>query len=282
MEDENFRTLFESYFKRAKLVFDDAGLRKFNGFLWERALLAEGDYLVESGRNKCFLKSEGRETSWKRLLRGDPKKEGEEVKRNIVWRVMDQLNPDGDVCADLGGIIERVVVDDLWRKLLVETPEAIRYCENRLIRWWSAENIFLLKRSQLNGTHVDLFTYCLFEGELESLMGHLEHQIFERCYYRSVTDTLSDAGIVLVGNLEEHQFHLEVLNSRAHQALFLTACPAESDSFVEAKIWPSLKELGFAEVYRENETRAVELSVPRDEIINRLQELEAYLKKAFQ
>jgi hypothetical protein len=281
-EDENLRSSFESYFKRAKLLFGDAGLQSFNGFLWERALLAEGDYLVESGRNRCFLKSEGRETSWKRLLRGDPKKETEEVKRSIVWRVMDQLNPDGDVREDLEAIIKRAEVGDPWRKLLVANPDAIGYCENRLIRWESAERIFLLKRSQLNGTHADLFTYCLFEDELKSLVERRELPIFESCEYRSVTDTSNDAGIVLVGKHQEHQFHLEVLNSRDDHALFLIACPAESDSFVEEEIWPCLKELGFAEVKRDNETRAVELSVPRNEIVKRLKELEVHLKKASQ
>lgn len=281
-KDKDFRSSFESYFKRAKLVFGDQGLRNFDGFLWERALLAEGDYLVDSGRNKCFLKSEGRETSWKRLLRGDPKKEGEEVKRNFVLRLMDQLNPDGDVCADLEEIIKRAVVGDPWRKLLVDSPEAIGYCENRLIRWWSAERIFLLKRSQLNGTHADLFTFCLFNGDLKLLVEHGELPILENCEYRSVTDTSNDAGIVLVGTRDEHQFHLEVLNSRDDEGLFLIACPADSDTFVEEGIWPGLKELGFVEVRRDNETRAVELSVPRNEIVNRLQELDAYLKRAIQ
>jgi hypothetical protein len=281
-EDENLRSSFESYFKRAKLVFGDAGLRDFKGFLWERALLAEGDYLVESGRNRSFLKSEGRETSWKRLLRGDPKKETEEVKRSIVWRVMDQLNPDGDVCEDLEAIIKRAEVGDPWRKLLVANPDAIEYCENRLIRWESAERIFLLKRSQLNGTHADLFTYCLFKGALKSLVERRELPTLESSEYRSVTDTSNDAGIYLGGKHQGHHFHLEVLNSRDDHALFLIACPAESDSFVEEEIWPCLKELGFAEVKRDNETRAVELSVPRNEIVNRLKELEVHLKKASQ
>lgn len=281
-QDENFRALFETYFKRAKLVFGDAGLRDFNGFLWERALLAEGDYLVESGRNKCFLKSEGRETSWKRLLRGDPKKEGEEVKRDIVLRVLDQLKPDGDVSTDLEGIIKRAEVAEPWRKLLMVKPDAIGYCENRLIRWWSAERIFLLKRSQLNGTHAELFTYCLFEGQLKSLVERGELPLFESCEYRSVTDTPNDAGIVLAGTREAHQFHLEVLNSREDLPLFLIACPTESDPFVENEIWPRLKELGFAEVQRDNETRAVEVSVPRNEIIKKLQDLEVILNGAFQ
>jgi hypothetical protein len=278
-EDEEFRSSFESYFRRSKLVFDDEGLREFDEFIWERALLAEGDYLIESGRNRCFLKSEGRETSWKRLLRGDPKKEGEEAKRNFVSRVMEQLNSDGDVCADLKGIIERAKVGDPWRKLLVENPEAIGYCENRLIRWWSAERIFLLKRSQLNGTHADLFTYSLFNGELKSLVEQGDLPPFDGCEYRSVTDTWNDAGIVLVGKREEHRFHLEVLNSRDDQALFLIACPAESDSFVENEIWPALMELGSTVVTRENETRAMELVVERKQIVEKLRELGAYLKK---
>jgi hypothetical protein len=281
-EDEMFRSSFESYFKRAKLIFDGEGLRSFDGFLWERALLSEGDYLVDSGRNKSFLKSEGRETSWKRLLRGDPKKEGEEVKRNIVSRVMDQLNADGDACADLAGIIERAEVGDPWRKLLVENPEAIGYCENRLIRWLSSERIFLLKRSQLNGAHGDLFTYCLFKGELESLTEHGDLQLFEGCEYRSVTDTGNDAGIVLVGKQEDHRFSLEVLNSRDDEALFLIACPAESDSFSEKEIWPALVDLGFTEVKRENETRAMELAVERKQIVEKLRELGTHLKKTFE
>jgi hypothetical protein len=281
-DDEHLRSSFESYFKRAKLVFGDAGLRNFNGFLWERALLAKGDYLVESGRNRCFLKSDGRETSWKRLLRGDPKKESEEAKRDIVWRVMDQLNPDGDVCNDLEAIINQAEVGEPWRKLLVENPGAIRYCENRLIRWESPETIFLLKRSQLNGTHADLFTYSLFNSELSSMYGQRGGSLFERCEYRSVTDTSNDAGIVLHAKHEKHQFHVEILNSREGRSLFSIACPAETDPFVQDVIWPSLKELGFNEVTRANDTWAVELAVPRNSIVAKIQELEAHLKEYLQ
>jgi hypothetical protein len=47
-------------------------------------------------------------------------------------------------------------------------------------------------------------------------------------------------------------------------------------------IWPSLKELGFNEVTRANDTWAVELAVPRNSIVAKIQELEAHLKEYLQ
>jgi hypothetical protein len=278
-EDQNLQHEFDAYFKRAKLVFSDTGLRDFDDFLWERALLAEGDYLVDSGRNYCFLKSEGRETSWKRLLRGDPKKETEEERRSVVGKVMAQLDPDGDIEDNLRDIIASAKVDKHWRELLVKHPEAIDYCENRLLRLDSEERIFLLKRSQLNGTHADLFTYCLFKGQIDELVGKGELPSYESCEYRSVTDTWNDAGIVLQAKVGKHRVVVEVLNSRDCEARYLIACPWHSGSFLEENVWPALEEAGFTEVKRVNESRAMERSVERNEVVKSLQALGEELGK---
>jgi hypothetical protein len=274
--DEEFRSHFVACLKRANLIFGDDGLKHFDHFLWERALLAEGDYLVESGRNYSFLRSEGRETSWKRLLRGDPKKPSEEARRDVVWRVMDQLDPEGDVVAALKRIVDRAQVAEHWRELLVLHPEAIAYCENRLIRKESDERIYLLKRSQLNGTHADLFTYCLLE-EIDKLASEGKLSRFEVCEYRHMTDTWNEPGIILTAEFGNKPVTIEVLNSRDGEARYVIGIPWVADSPVEANVWPAAAELGFTMEQRIDKTQAMELRVERDKVIETLRQLGEHL-----
>jgi hypothetical protein len=66
---------FKEYAEKAKALFNDEGLNNFDDFLFERALLATGDYLLKSNSvDHSFLISKGRnerDISWKRLLRDD-------------------------------------------------------------------------------------------------------------------------------------------------------------------------------------------------------------------
>ncbi|MCY4275550.1 MAG: DUF262 domain-containing protein [Gammaproteobacteria bacterium] len=158
---------FKDYLSKAEAMFTTSGLVEMADFRWERALLSIGNYLELStiGHNGSFLSNPATEpASWKRLLRGGV---GKTEARNILKKLLDRLTPSEPTSEQLDQIIASVTtVPDEWRKAFIKTPEAIKYCERRAIRLWEQNHIFLLKKTQLNGTHAELYTYCLYVNVL--------------------------------------------------------------------------------------------------------------------
>ena len=151
---------FERYLILAEKTFSASGLVDLGRYRWQRALLSYGDYLLPRGSNLSFLVNTiTDETSWKRLLRGigtnhEP--------REFLKQLWDQLDSNKDLTPQLEGQIDSVHELEPWRAALIHCPEAFEYCEKNYIRKESKNIIYLLRRSQLNGFHADLFTYCLY------------------------------------------------------------------------------------------------------------------------
>lgn len=271
-EDADFRRDFDSYYEKANRIFNAQGLREFEAFLWERALLSMGDYLIESGRNYCFLKSEGRETSWKRLLRGNPKKLQDEERRDIVLKVLIRLDLDANAANSLREIVETADIDSNWRRLLVENPEAIEYCENRLIRWISEEEVYLLKRSQLNGLHSDLFSYCLYFQQVRSLIEDGILKPLTSCDYWSMTDTLMEPRIFLSGSTGEGKVDVWVFNPSGEEAMYeLKVSWGKSES--SEKLRSSLEMSGFLSNDRSDGNINATKRITRDFAVTELRNL---------
>jgi ribosomal protein L28 len=77
---------FKEYSEKAKAVFDKVGLNNFDDFLFERALLATGNYLLKKGSNYSFLIDNDRVISWKRLLRDN------NDKHKVLKSLFDNIN----------------------------------------------------------------------------------------------------------------------------------------------------------------------------------------------
>lgn len=158
-QHERLQMRFCEQLRMAELMFSKHGIRDVGEHRWQRALLSLGDYLLSSGRNKSFLaNSMTEEGSWKRLLRG-----GTAVgqRRDTLRRLWAQLSPDDALEPQLDRVIDAASNLEPWRDALVRTPSVFTYCEKHCIRWHE-ETIFLLRRSQLNGAHAELFTYCVY------------------------------------------------------------------------------------------------------------------------
>jgi hypothetical protein len=168
----------------AEAMFSGQGLRDVGDHRWQRALLSIGDYLLPSGRNLSFLASSPTEEgSWKRLLRGGPVA----ARRDLLRRLWSQLSPNDPVAPQLDRIIQSAVDIEPWRDAFIRTPSAITYCVNHCIRW-VGETLFLLKRLQLNGAHVELFTYCFYVRSGSSPVAFPSSSLA----YVAVTDTYAD------------------------------------------------------------------------------------------
>jgi len=123
--------------------------------VWERALLATGDYLLPRGRNWSLLDDKDRDASWKRLLRADTQVPDREARRDVVRGVLERIDPE-DVVGSLQAVIANGVQgDDMkpvpgFRRRLVSEPRLIEYCGLRMLRF-EDDSAFLLARAQRNG-----------------------------------------------------------------------------------------------------------------------------------
>ena len=160
---------FQYYLSKAESMFVARGLTEVGEHRWERALLSIGNYLLPSGRhNQSFLiNSQTDQASWKRLLRGRGAKVPEA--RNFLQQLWNRLPTSGDISDQLDAIIHEATNLEPWRLAFVYTPKSIEYCERRAIRWIAEDVVYLLKRSQMNGAHAELFTFCLYHNQLLSM-----------------------------------------------------------------------------------------------------------------
>ena len=156
-QDKIFKQLFTEYLSKAKAVFNDSGLIDFLGkegnYIWQRALLTIGDYLIVEGRNKSFLIGRDRDISWKRLLKGDK----EETHHGIVKTIFDSINT-SDISGSLNAMINASNVDG-WRKAFIDVPELFSYMgKKRYVRFDSSHGFVLFRGERMSGTHAELYS----------------------------------------------------------------------------------------------------------------------------
>jgi hypothetical protein len=143
------------------MIFNNNGLKekygKAGNFIWERALLSIGDFLIWEGRNQSFLINFDRDISWKRLLRGDKNN----THPGIIKAMFDALD-----CKHIEESLEKLIENfegEDWRKAFIETSELFNYLgPKRYVRRDSPQGYVLLKGERMSGAHVELFTYHLY------------------------------------------------------------------------------------------------------------------------
>lgn len=166
-EDTAFRQSFSLYFEKACKIFVDNGLdielSRNSNFIWERALLTKGNFLIREGSNQSFLIDHDRDISWKRLLKGDKDNSHHEIIRDI-FDAIDLNNLENS----LKTIIKNNQIND-WRKAFIETPELIDYLGGkRYIRLDSAHGISLFKKERMTSAHAELYSYKFYVKHLKN------------------------------------------------------------------------------------------------------------------
>ena len=191
-EDLAFRNAVETGFDRADAIFDEKGLRQFEDFAWERALLTVGDYLLPNGRNQSLLDNTDRDASWKRLLRGsDNPEDNVPQKRELVKTLLARVDP-ADTQLSLENVIaDRSIDADIpgadWRALLVECPAAIAYCKKRFMRMTECDGILLLGGIRTSSQHAELRTFHLSQVTLPEMQQQGQLVGFDRIDYKAVS-----------------------------------------------------------------------------------------------
>jgi len=209
-DHHTYQANFERYLDVAEQMFGMGGLIPQAQYRWERALLSVGDYLLPCGKqNVSFLVGNPTEQgSWKRLLRGSAQEISR--RRKFLQQLWDQIFPDIGLAEQLDAIIDLGDEMELWRQCFIENPCAIRYCGSRVIRWNSNQEVYLLSKTQMNGAHAELFTYCLYDKLRSENLGPLRLM----SYYSS-NETGIEPGIRLDWDGDEEKcFELEWENGQ--------------------------------------------------------------------
>ena len=158
---------FDSYFAKASITFDRAGLLVPSGaqassYLWQRALLSVGDYLMPVSSNRSFgINAATEPDSWKRYLRAG--RDDASRRRKCLHSLWDRMDASAPVAPQLQQVIDAATGLEPWRAAIVDYPEVMNFCERQNIRKVSDDQVYLLKRSQMNGAHVELFSYALYQ-----------------------------------------------------------------------------------------------------------------------
>lgn len=188
-EHSDLQHNFAIYLAKAQMMFNSRGLVPVGDFLWERALLCLGNYLLRQGhRNFSLLVNSSTEpASWKRLLRGAGL--ATPGPRTLLKKLWNGIDVDQPIEAQLKMLIADAEGLEPWRRALVDTPAAIRYCEKRALRWADEGTIYLLKKSQLNGAHAELYSFWVYHNDIARWTDNGELGSFQRADYESVVGT---------------------------------------------------------------------------------------------
>ncbi len=199
---------FKIYFEKSTIMFGARGLNGVGKYLWERALLTIDDYTISSGPNYSFLVNSSTEpASWKRLLR-DP---GD--KRQCLKKLWELLEADEPIEEQLNIIVSNATELETWRKLFVQTPVAIEYCKKRAYRWSNENKIYLMSKSQMNGMHAELFTYCLYNNSIKKQVDDNSLLPFNLCSYQDINVTDIEPCISLRCSCDDYYLKFTIINN---------------------------------------------------------------------
>jgi len=215
---------FDEYLEKAARTFNARGLTELPGepYQWERSLLAVGDYFLHLRNNRSFLTSQASNyDSWKRFLRSGHG-------RKYLKQMWDCIDVAADLAPQLAEIRNATGLEP-WRAAFVAHPEAMEYCGQNQLRWTGTDDIYLLRRKQMNGTHAELFTYCLFQLVM-SQGGTLS---FLDASYESVMGTYEEPHIALRGRIADATVVFDVHYVAAQYRISTLLLANESESQLE-------------------------------------------------
>jgi len=261
-------------------------------FLFERAVLTKGDYLLEgTASRKNLLSTDSKKngnTRWKDLLRlsGLDKNNRKEkkTKRGYIKDLFDDL---GDKSFEFKNLEESLknICDNSsendWRNLLINNPKLIDYCNKGYLAFRGEEGkeeIYLYKESQSNHYHRELYSYSFY---LDYLSSGKDFMPFQNVKYHSVKSRSDDPNAVLDNwKKEDNNYEVNIRYLADSQEYELRFFNKES-SAVDNKIVDILSYMGYEKADKTKETNCFYFNRFKsdDETIKKLKSLCSELNK---
>ena len=260
-QDQAYQRKFNCYAEAAKAIFSQsyADRTKPADYLFERAVLSKGGKYPIWGtawrRNLLSTCEAGgnirRDFSWKRLFRVVPSEGQDEEDKNKEGRkevqavlddplfqienIEDSLREICTQCPKTG-----------WYYPLVVSKELVKYCSKGFITFYLAgdnssdlkdHQIFLLRTTQMNGKHVELYSYYIYRHILER----------KDCQYRDQTSTGSLCEVELgIEKREKHVLTLFFDAQEGHYTLSIEYRKRVDSHPSHSPLQTQLEEMGFS------------------------------------
>lgn len=170
---------FDLYYKKSVKIFNNNGLIKeltnnnekkegvLSDYIWERALLSIGDYLIKEGPNWSFLIDNDRDISWKRFLKMD---KPEAITNNhplIIQTIFDKIDL-LNVNKSLENVIASRSFQSEWQEKFIKNKSLLNYLGNlKYVRKDAAQGFVLFKGKMIHGAHAELFSYDFYTENLK-------------------------------------------------------------------------------------------------------------------
>lgn len=260
-QDQAYQRKFNCYAEAAKAIFSQsyADRTKPADYLFERAVLSKGGKYPIWGtawrRNLLSTCEAGgnirRDFSWKRLFRvvpsegqdeEDKNKEGRKEVQAVLDDPLFQIENIEDSLREICAQCPKTG----WYYPLVVSKELVKYCSKGFITFYLAgdnssdlkdHQIFLLRTTQMNGKHVELYSYYIYRHILER----------KDCQYRDQTSTGSLCEVELgIEKREKHVLTLFFDAQEGHYTLSIEYRKRVDSHPSHSPLQTQLEEMGFS------------------------------------
>ncbi|WP_176974331.1 DUF262 domain-containing protein [Tenacibaculum sp. MAR_2010_89] len=199
-EGKHEKKYFKEYSLKSIKLFSEQFSEGYD-FLFQRALLVKGDYLVDKNQNKTFCLFDKalrtKNDNWRKVF-------NDERKKLYLKELLDEID-DSNIELSLKKVIDNNTVKD-WRKSIIEDPSNIAYCQYREIRQYSDNNVYLLSKRQMNGRHKEIYSWDLFKREFQ----HKNFFPFKNVWYWESTSWEEPCIIISEFNYNGGRFVFEI------------------------------------------------------------------------
>lgn len=228
-EGEYEKKIFENYSLKLSKLFGN----EFSDFLFQRALLTKGNYLVDTGLNKTFCLFDKalrtKNDNWRKVF-------NDEQKTLYLKELLDEIDY-SNIKLSLEKVINNHQIDD-WRKLIIKNPSNIAYCRDREIRY-SNDTIYLLSQRQMNSWHKEIYSWDLFLREFKQT----DDKPFDSTSYRESKTSSDEPCIVISGfNYKSSRIAIEITYNNDNYNIYFNCKDDESSESIKEYSKP-IKEL---------------------------------------
>lgn len=246
-------------------------------FRLQRALLAQGDYLVQTGSNHTFCKTEtdslrSRNENWRRVFADGQKL----ALLGSLVRALEERQKLGVVDGLVAVIAEHPYTTKDWEFYFVTDHSTIRNCRNLEIRWFSGDNVRLLQGSAITGYHLELRTIALFSSIKAKLRQRAPFKVLDYVWDKN---TSGRPGIALQGfALDGKTYNLDIRYDFGRSGYYFLDLweTSRPQKIIAGDVALLLGQLGFAE---NQEIGTLWLAVEHAQIIGILAKINMELGK---
>lgn len=286
-EFKKYRNKFSALWELAqnKQSIDKDQLKHQQVLIYQ-ALLTKGDYLPPLGSNYTFCSFDAtsprqRNDNWRKVFNSDKLRATEDdIKRKTyLQKLLDDPNFDiNDVKSSLNKIIVNSQIDD-FRKYFIENREYIEYCEKLQLRYIDEHQIYLLKTTQMNGAHTELYSWNLFNKEFGLASKRKEwwrlesdkvFKPFQTTWYKESISWDKPSIVLSDFNFEDQNITLNIIYKEGSYSI---SVKNEQKEPLNTSILEVLKELGFSDDNTKNEITYSDILSEIENICSKLNEL---------